>query len=145
MRGEIDFQKYSQHLGKGLFADNVILSILDYKEKGTIDLKGKEALKRAKVFLSNVINGGNLQGSVLSSSDDVKAAKAFNAVRTHSNFLGLPASPNILDRIINLHGTVDDILNNKAVSEENLNRLDNFFSSYSRINFQATKSVLEAK
>ena len=48
MRGEIDFQKYSQRLGNGLFADNVILSILDYKENRNLEPKEKEALKRAK-------------------------------------------------------------------------------------------------
>ena len=143
MRGEIDFQKYSQQLGQGLFADNVILSILDYREKGVLDPEGKEALKRAENFLNNVINGGNLQSSVFSSSDDVKAAKAFNSVRVQSVSLGLPKSPSFIDHIRELHNTIGDILNNNPVSEQKIDSLDSFFSSYSRVHFQKAKSVLE--
>ena len=134
MRGEIDFQKYSQRLGNGLFADNVILSILDYKENRNLEPKEKEALKRAKKFFDDVIDGGNLQSSILSSAHDVMAAKAFNSVQ--------PIRVR-LSQLCDLRDTIEEILNNNPVNEQKINQLDNFFSSYSRINFQKAKSVLE--
>ena len=141
MRGEIDFQKYSQTVGEGLFADNITLSILDYREKGKLDHKEKEALKRAREFFDNVIDGGNLRNSIFSSAHDVMAAKAFNSVLQIKP--RLPKSKTITDYISELRDAIEEILNGNPVSDQRINQLDKFFTSYSRINFQKTESVLE--
>ena len=141
MRGELDFQKYSQRLGNGLFADNVILSILDYKDNRILGPKEKEALRRANKFFDDVIAGGRLQKSVLRSARDVTAAKAYNSVQPPP--VRLPRTQNIVDYITDLRDTIEEILNGNLVNEQKIDRLDNFFSSYSRINFQKAKSVLE--
>lgn len=142
MRGEIDFQNYSQLVGEGLFADNIILSLLDYREKKKLDHEEKETLKRAKEFFNNVIDGGNLRNSIFSSAHDVMAAKAFNSVLLIK--VRLPRSKTITDYISELRDAIEEILNGNPVSEQRINQLDKFFTSYSRINFQKTESVLEA-
>ena len=141
MRGELDIQKYSHPLGEGLFADNIILSILDYRETKSLDSKQKDTLERAKKFFDDVINGENLKSSILRSADDVKAAKAFDSV--NSIRVGLPRSQSFIDHIRELRNTIVDILDDNPISEEKMDRLDNFYSNYSRIHFQKAKSVLE--
>lgn len=141
MRGEIDFTKYSQLLGEGLFADNIILSILDYREKGSLDSKEKETLKRAKKFFEVVITGGKLQSRKLSSADDVKSANTFYSVKSIREVL--PRSQ-FIDHIKEMRNTIKEILNDTPVNAQKIDRLDNFFSSYSRVHFQKVKSVLES-
>jgi hypothetical protein len=134
MRGEIDFQQYSQVIGQGLFADNVILSIIEYKEKGVISIKEKEAIKRAKKFFDDVIDGEKLQRSIIRSARDINAARAYNSVQ-----------PIIvkLSQLNELRDAIDKIVKNKPIDEREIDQLDDFFSSLSRIKFQRAKTVLE--
>lgn len=134
MRGELNFQKYSRLLGEGLFADNIILSILDYRANRRLDPKSIGALRRAKKFFDDVIDGQRLQSSMISSAHDINAAKAYISVHP------------IRVRISQLHDyrdTIEGILSNSPVNRQKLDQLDSFFSSYSRIKFQKAKSVLE--
>jgi hypothetical protein len=135
MRGELNFQKYSRLLGEGLFADNIILSIIDYRENRRLEPAAIEVLKRAKKFFDDVIEGERLQSSVIRSARDINAAKAYNSVQ--------PIRVR-LSQLCDLRDTIEEILNNNPVNEQKINRLDNFFSSYSRIKFQRAKSVLES-
>jgi len=132
MRGEIDFQKFSQVVGEGLFADNVILSLIELKENGV--LNEKEAIKRAKKFFDDVIDGERLQRSMIHSARDINAAKVYNSVQ--------PITITLYE-LNKLRETIKEIMNDKPVSEQKLNQLDNFFSSFSRIKYQRAKTVLE--
>lgn len=140
MRGEVDFQKYSHVVGEGLFADNVILSIIGYNENGVLSPKEKEVLKRASEFLDDVIAGGRLQNSILRSAHDITAVKAYYSVQplTTRNRV-----QNVVDYITELRNTIDELLNDNRVEESKVKQVDNFFSNHSRIHFQKAKSVLE--
>ena len=139
MRSEIDLQKYSQFLGQGLFADNVVLALIDYKEKGHVDDQGKAALKRAKVFLDEVINGGNLQKKKFSSSQDIKVAKTFNSLQA----MKTRRPPDLIREISELRDSIDAIINNKPIKTDEIDQLDDFFAGYGLISFQRSNSILE--
>ena len=142
MRGELDFQNYSQLLGQGLFADNVILSLLDYKELGKLDAQERKALIRAKSFLDDAIAGGNLIKRKLGSAHDVKAAKAYSSIQ--SIRFRNQQSQDLINYIRELRDTIEMIIGGNAVDPQKLKQLDNFFSHYSQTYFQKTRAVLEA-
>ena len=141
MRGKIDFQEYSRVLGEGLLANNVIISLLDYQEGKDIGDNGREVLKRAKNFLDAVIDGSNLQNSVFHSVDDIKAAKAFNSVKSKGI---IPKTGRFLDYISVLSRTLEQLIDGHQISDQELKQLDKFFSDYSRMHSRKVNTVLEA-
>lgn len=141
MKGELDFQKYSQSLGQGLFADNVILSLLDYEEHGKLDDEGKKALIEAKSFLDDAIVGGNLIKKKFCSANDVRAAKAYSSIRS----IKFPnrQSQDLIKYMYELSEIINTIMTGNSVTPQELKLLDDFFSYYSQTYFQKTREVLE--
>lgn len=133
---EVDLQKYSQSIGQGLFADNVILALIDYKEKGGFDEQGKEALKRARIFLDEAIAGGNLQKKQFLSSQDIKVAKTYNYLQT----MRPRQSHSLINQMSELRDSIDAILNKKPIDDRDIDQLDDFFANYGLISFQRSRS-----
>ncbi len=135
MRGEINFQKYSSEVGEGLFADNVILSLIGFKENKVLSAEEKEVLKKAKKFIDDVIEGERLQKDVIRSAHDINVSKVYISVQ--------PIMVQ-LSKLEELRDTIEGMINNQTVNTQKVDQLDNFFTSYSRIKFQKAQSVLEA-
>lgn len=143
MRNELDFAEHSRLLGEGLFADKVLLAL--YKFSKTRQLTGQESdvLKRAEKFLNDVLEGGRFSVGVFHSNHDVTAAKAF----THAvSFVAVPltSKSDLLHYIDGLRKTIEKILANEHINDEELAMVDTFFSRYSKVQFQQSREMLES-
>ena len=141
MRNELDFTEHSSVLGEGLFADKVILALSHFSKARQVGEQEKETLERAKDFLSKVIKGGNFSTGVFS-SQDIVSAKAFTHA-VDSVAIRVSSKSEFLFYVDELLNTVTKVLANEHVTNEKLAEVDVFFSRYSRMQFQRSRSTLE--
>ena len=140
MRGELNVQEHASRLGEGLFADNVILSLIEFRDKRTLTGTTRKPLRRAQRFLQSAIDGNGLKGSVFRSAHDITAARAYSAVCS-----GLTTSSVDFETYLKeLLDTIDTLLAGRTPTDARIDQLDHFFSRYGALNFQRAKSVLEA-
>lgn len=142
MRNELDFAEHSRLLGEGLFADKVILALSRFSKTQQLGEQERQALERAKDFLSEVIEGGNFSQGVFHSARDVASAKAFtHAVDSAS--IRLSSKSDFLRYVGELRSIVTKILANEHITDEHLALVDAFFSRYGRMQFQRSRGMLE--
>ena len=142
MRNELDFAEHSQLLGEGLFADKVVLALSHFSKTHQLGEQERQVLERGKEFLSEVIEGGNFAEGVFHSARDVASAKAF-AHAVDSVAIRVSSKSEFLRYIDELQSTVKKILANEHISDAQLVQLDDFFSSYGRMQFQRSRGMLE--
>lgn len=143
LRNELDFAEHSHLLGEGLFADKVILALSRFSKTQQLGEQERQALEKAKDFLSEVIEGGNFSQGVFHSARDVTSAKAFKrAVDAVS--IQVSSKSDFLRYLDELKATVTKILANEHTSDEQLALVDAFFSRYGRMQFQRSRGMLES-
>lgn len=140
---ELDFTKYSRHLGEGLFADKVVLVLARFARTGELSVDERQTLKEAEDFLSEVIEGSNFTQGVFRSARDASLAKAFThavdaiAIRVSSREEFL--------RLINELLTITrKVSAGEQIGKQDLALVDTFFSTYSQSQFQRSKAMLES-
>jgi hypothetical protein len=141
LRNELDFAEHSHLLGEGLFADRVILALSRFSKTRQLSEQEREILKRAKDFLSDVIEGGNFTTGVFSARDmaSVKAfTHAIDSVATR-----VSSKSDFLRYVDELLKTITKVLANEHVSKKELAQVDAFFSRYGRSHFQRSRAMLE--
>jgi hypothetical protein len=141
LRNELDFAEHSHVLGEGLFADKVILALSRFSKTRQLGEQERETLERAKVFLSEVIKGGNFSTGVFSARD-IESAKAFTHA-VDSVAIRVSSKSEFLRYVDKLLDTVTKVLANEHVSDEQLAQVDDFFSRYGRMQFQRSRGMLE--
>ena len=141
MRNELDFAEHSHVLGEGLFADKVILALSHFSKTRQLGEQEREALERAKNFLSEVIEGGNFSTGVFSARD-IASARAFSHA-VDSVDIQISSKSEFLRYVDELQSTVMKILAKEQVSDEQLAQVDAFFSRYGRLHFQRSRAMLE--
>lgn len=141
MRNELDFAEHSHVLGEGLFADKVILALSHFSKTRQLGEQEREALERAKYFLSEVIEGGNFSTGVFSARD-IASARAFSHA-VDSVDIRISSKSEFLRYVDELQSTVMKILAKEQVSDEQLAQVDAFFSRYGRLHFQRSRAMLE--
>ena len=141
MRNELDFAEHSHLLGQGLFADKVVLALSRSSKTRQLGEQERETLERAKVFLSEVIKGGNFSTGVFS-AQDMASAKAFTHA-VDSVTIRVSSKSDFLRYVDELLNTVTKVLANEHVSDEELAQVDAFFSRYGRLHFQRSRAMLE--
>lgn len=142
MRNELDFAEHSHLLGKGLFADKVILALSRFSQTQQLGDQEREALERAKDFLYDVIEGGNFSTGV-HSTREVASAKAFTHA-VDSVAIRVSSKSDFLRYVDELRSTVTKVLANEHISDEQLALVDAFFSRYGRMQFQRSRGMLES-
>jgi hypothetical protein len=142
LRNELDFAEHSHLLSEGLFADRVILALSRFDKTRQLSAEERETLERAKIFLNNVIKGGNFSTGV-SSVRDMESVEAFTHA-VDSAAIRVSSRSDFLHYVDELLNTVTKILANEPVSEEELNQVDAFFSRYGRSHFQRSRGMLES-
>ena len=118
MRNELDFAEHSHLLGQGLFADKVVLALSRSSKARQLDEQERETLERAKVFLSEVIKGGNFSTGVFS-AQDMASVKAFTHA-VDSVTIRVSSKSDFLRYVDELLNTVTKVLANEHVSDEEL-------------------------
>ena len=141
MRNELDFAEHSHLLGQGLFADKVVLALSRSSKARQLDEQERETLERAKVFLSEVIKGGNFSTGVFS-AQDMASVKAFTHA-VDSVTIRVSSKSDFLRYVDELLNTVTKVLANEHVSDEELAQVDAFFPRYGRLHFQRSRAMLE--
>ena len=141
MRNELDFAEHSHLLGQGLFADKVVLALSRSSKTRQLGEQERDTLERAKVFLSEVIKGGNFSTGVFS-AQDMASAKAFTHA-VDSVTIRVSSKSDFLRYVDELLNTVTKVLANEHVSDEELAQADAFFSRYGRLYFQQSRGMLE--
>jgi len=141
LRNELDFAEHSHLLGQGLFADKVVLALSRSSKTRQLGEQERETLERAKVFLSEVIKGGNFSTGVFS-AQDMASAKAFTHA-VDSVTIRVSSKSDFLRYVDELLNTVTKVLANERVSDEELAQVDAFFSRYGRLHFQRSRAMLE--
>jgi len=142
LRNELDFAEHSHLLGEGLFADKVTLALFRFSNTHKLGEQERDALERAKDFLSKVIEGGNFSKGVFHSARDVASAKAF-AHAVDSIAIRVSSKSDFLRYIDELQSTVTKILANEHISNEEFAQVNAFFSTYGRKHFQLSRAILE--
>lgn len=142
MRNDLDFTEHSRLLGEGLFADSVILALSRYSKNRQLDDRDKKVLEKAQDFLNKVIEGGSFTSSVFHSARDYITAQAFTQA-VNSVSIPISSKSDFLKYIEELQNIIDKILKGKKLNEERFNLVDSFFTRYSRIQFQRSRSMLE--
>ena len=142
MRNELDFAEHSNLLSEGLFADEVILALSRFSQTKQLGEQERNALEKTKDFLSKVIEGGNFLTGVPSALDAVSAKAFRNAVDAVS--IRVFSKSDFLQYVNELQSTVTKILANENVTNEKLAEVNIFFSSYSLMQFQRSRGMLES-
>lgn len=138
----LDFTEYSRLLSAGLFADKVILALIKFRQSREIGTEERETFGQARDFLNEVIEGGNFTTGIFRSYSDVSASQAFTQA-IDAIVIPLSSKADFIDYIGKLHVTIDKILSNETLDEQELNKVINFFTRYSRKHFQQSSSMLE--
>ena len=143
MRNKLDFAEHSRLLGGALFADKVILALFRFSQIQKLGNQERDDLEKAKEFLDEVIEGGSLSTGVFQSARDITAAKAFTHA-ADSVTIPLSSKSDFLQYIQVLRSTISEILENKPVTNDHLTQVDAFFSRYAQMQFEQSRSMLEA-
>jgi len=142
LRNELDFVEHSRLLGEGLFADKVVLALSRFSQTQQLGEQEREVLERAKVFLSEVIEGGNFSTGVFSARD-VASAKAFTRA-VDSVSIRVSSKSDFLHYVDELRSIITKILANEHTSGKQSALVDAFFSRYGRLQFQRSTAMLES-
>jgi len=143
LRNELDFAEHSHLLGEGLFADKVILALSRFSKTQQLGEQERQALEKAKDFLSEVIEGGNFSQGVFHSARDVASAKAFTHA-VDSVAIRVSSKSDFLRYVDELRSTVTKVLANEHTSDAQVALVDAFYSTYGRMQFQRSKGMLES-
>jgi len=143
MMRELDFAKYSHRLGEGLFADKVVLSLSQFARTRKADKDIKRNLGRAQSFLQEVIEGGRSTQDAFRSSQTAASARAFTQV-VEASTIQVSSKEEFLRYLDGLQDTLSKTFAGKAVTKEELERVEGFFSRYGQLQFQRSKAMLES-
>jgi hypothetical protein len=143
LRKELDFGKYSSHLGQGLFADGVVLALSKYFRTSNLDERSKNSLINAGHFLTEAIEGGKPPVIIYQSPEGASSAKAFAHAIDAMTISVSSNKEQAINYLNDLLSTVNKLSTGEKVSNEDIDKVDAFFSRYGQIQLQRSKAMLE--
>lgn len=132
------FNKLSNSLEWGFFADEMILILLSFKKKKKLPDSNKETIKKAINFLKDAVKGHNWMDS--NTFKNQKSAFAFSqAVKVLSK---IETSDEFLSYMEQLIQTAEKIQKSKKVEKKEINNLIDFFTDYGKTQLEISEDII---